>query len=71
MTAEAKLRDTAGTGLSASGRGTDFAARFGGGIDLYATKHVVLSVEAEYVLPTGDVKDLDYISIGWGFQYRF
>ena len=71
MTAEAKLRDTAGMGLSASERDTDFAARFGGGIDLYATKHVVLSVEAEFVLPTGDVKDLDYISIGWGFQYRF
>jgi opacity protein-like surface antigen len=71
MTAEAKVRDTADLGLSASEKETDFAMRFGGGIDLYATKHVVVSVEADYVLPFGSLDDVDYISIGWGFQYRF
>jgi opacity protein-like surface antigen len=71
MTVEAKVRDTADLGLSASEKETDFAMRFGGGIDLYATKHVVVSVEADYVLPFGSLDDVDYISIGWGFQYRF
>ena len=71
MTAEVKVRDTAGLGLSVSERETEFAMRFGGGIDLYATKHVVVSVEADYVLPLYSLDDLDYISIGWGFQYRF
>ena len=68
MTAEAKVR---ALGLSASERLNGFAMRFGGGIDLYATKHVVVSVGTDYVLPFGDLKDLDYISIGWGFEYRF
>ena len=45
--------------------------RFGGGIDLYATKNVVVTVGADYVLPFDDLKDLDYISIGWGIEYRF
>jgi len=49
----------------------EFAFRFGGGIDLYATKHVVVSLEADYVLPFGDLKTRDYISVSWGFQYRF
>ena len=52
-------------------RETDFAMRFGGGIDLYATKHVVVSAEVDYVLPFGDLEDLDYLSFGLGFQYRF
>ena len=59
------------TGLSATARLNNFAMRFGGGIDLYATKHVVVSVGADYVLPFGSLEDLDYISIGGGFEYRF
>ena len=49
----------------------EFAMRFGGGIDLYATKNVVVSLEVDYVLPVSNLSDLDYVSIGWGFQYRF
>jgi hypothetical protein len=45
--------------------------RFGGGIDLYATKHVVVSAEVDYVLPFGDLENLDYLSFGLGLQYRF
>lgn len=71
MTAETKVKDTVGLGFSESDRFTDFAMRFGGGLDLYATENVVISVGADYVLPVGDVEDLDYVSIGWGFQYRF
>ncbi len=71
MTAKAKVKSTVPPLLSATERLNGFAMRFGGGIDLYATKHVVVSVGADYVLPFGDLKDLDYISIGWGFEYRF
>jgi opacity protein-like surface antigen len=71
MTAKVKLKDSLGLGASESDRLTDFAARFGGGIDVYLTENIVLTAGADYVLPTGDVKDLDYVSIDWGFQYRF
>ena len=49
----------------------DFAARFGGGIEVYATDNIVVNIDASYVLPAGDLKNFDYLSIGWGFQYRF
>ncbi len=71
MTAKAKVRDTVGLGLSASERLTDFTTRFGAGVDLYATEKVVFSVGADYVLPIGDLDDADYVSVGWGLQYRF
>lgn len=50
---------------------TGFAARVGGGIEFYLTENVGLSVDTSYVLPTGDVKDLDYISAGAGVFFRF
>ena len=59
------------TAKAATERGKSYAMRVGGGIDLYATKNVVVTVGADYVLPFDDLKDLDYISIGWGFEYRF
>jgi opacity protein-like surface antigen len=67
MTADFDAQDT---GLSNSTE-TNFAMRFGGGIDLYATKHVVVSAEIDYVLPFGNLAPLDYLSIGMGIQYRF
>lgn len=73
MTAETKLRDPVGlafTGLD-SESDTAFAMRFGGGIDLYATKNAVVSLDVDYVLPFGNLDALDYVTIGWGFQYRF
>ena len=48
-----------------------FAARFGGGIEIYATDYVVINLDASYVLPTGALDDFDYISIGWGVMVRF
>jgi opacity protein-like surface antigen len=73
MTAERKMRDTVGLTPDEADRESDdaFAMRFGGGIDLYATENVVVSLEADYVLPFGNLDALDYISIGWGLQYRF
>jgi opacity protein-like surface antigen len=72
MTADAKLNDMiGGLGLSSNESENSFAMRFGGGIDVYATKNAVVSLEASYVLPIGDLDALDYVMIGWGFQYRF
>ncbi|HXV36206.1 MAG TPA: outer membrane beta-barrel protein [Myxococcota bacterium] len=48
-----------------------FAARFGGGVEFYATPSLVLGVDASYVMPTGKLDGFDYISVGWGLQYRF
>ncbi len=48
-----------------------FALRLGGGIDAYLTRNVLLSLDATYVIPTGDADDLDYLSLSGGLQYRF
>jgi hypothetical protein len=69
MTADIEVRDS-GNG-SESDRETDFAMRFGGGVDLYASENTVLGLGVDFVLPTDKVNGLDYISIGLGFQYRF
>jgi len=56
-------------GLDVSADG--FALRGGGGVEASLTEHIALVVDASYVYPTGDATDLDYVSIGWGLQYRF
>jgi opacity protein-like surface antigen len=53
------------------GNVTDFAFRFGLGLDIYATRNVVLGLEASYVWGVGDVWDLDYVSTGAGILFRF
>ena len=60
-----------GTFVGLSVEETDFAARFGAGFEVYATEHFVINLDASYVLPTGSLEDFDYVSLGWGFQYRF
>lgn len=50
---------------------TDFAARFGGGVDFYLNESFGLSIDSSYVVPTGDVEDLDYVSVGAGVFFRF
>lgn len=50
---------------------TDFVARVGGGVEFYLNESVGLSVDTSYVLPAGDVKDLDYVSVGAGIFFRF
>jgi opacity protein-like surface antigen len=68
MAASTRIR---GLGLSETIEAKDVVLRFGAGLDFYATKHIVLNVGADYLLPFGDFEDLDYISVGWGVQYRF
>jgi len=60
-----------GPGITRPTDGTGFALRMGGGLDLFATEHILVDVAVTYVLPFGDVRDLDYISVGFGAQYRF
>lgn len=52
-------------------RNTEFALRFGAGIDVYATKRIALTLETNYVLPVDELEDLQYLSVGLGVQYRF
>jgi hypothetical protein len=49
----------------------NFAGRLGGGIDFYLTGNWVLTADAIYTIGGGDVSDFPYLSIGWGFAYRF
>jgi opacity protein-like surface antigen len=69
MTVDEDGRDR--SGLSKSESRADFVMRFGGGLDFYATKNVVLNVGVGYVYPFGDVSDFDYLSVRWGLQCRF
>jgi len=64
----ARTNDVGTTGVLSSNSG--FAARFGAGLDFHITKRWLLTIEPSYVLPLGDVKDLDYLSIAWGVQFR-
>jgi len=52
---------------------TVFAARFGGGADFYLTPNIAITLDVSYVLPAKDIYGVgvDYVSIGWGLQYRF
>ena len=59
------------TPSSSRGSRTDYAMRFGGGVDFYATQHIVASLEGSYVLPTGRLQGLDFYTFGLGMQYRF
>lgn len=51
--------------------GYGFAARFGGGIDLYATENIFIEPELAYVLPTGDASTYDYLVVGLSIGYAF
>ena len=66
--------DTSGLGISADDNA--FMWRFGGGFDIYAVggqgqEHIVLSLEATYLLPIAELDDLEFWTIGVGLQYRF
>ena len=48
-----------------------FVGRVGGGIDFQLDSHVGLNLESSYLAPTGDLDDLDTVSISLGLTYRF
>ncbi|MDP6980960.1 MAG: porin family protein [Myxococcota bacterium] len=49
----------------------DWGFRGGGGVDLYYTEHIALSVEGAYVWTVGDVENIDHVAISIGLMYRF
>lgn len=74
MTVQTKVTNPTGIGGSPvvqSRDYTDFVFRFGGGIDLYATEHVVVNIGANYLLPLGEVSGVDMFTVGAGIEYRF
>jgi hypothetical protein len=48
-----------------------WAGRFGAGIDWYLTEHFMVTTDAAYILPAGDSKSLERITVGGALQYRF
>jgi opacity protein-like surface antigen len=66
---QAELGDTIGIGLSEEQAA--FMARFGGGLDCYATENVIFNAEFSYVLPAGDLDAFQFIPLVFGIQYRF
>ena len=64
-----KWEDEQGVGIS--GEDNDAAMRFGGGLDVYIAESLFLFLDANYVLPTGDVRNFDYVSLGAGLGYRW
>lgn len=60
-----------GSAVSGVEHDGDFVSRFGGGVDFYFTRNVVVTLEGAYVVPTGDLRRLDQVQIGGVFQYRF
>jgi len=34
-------------------------------------KNIVVTLETDYVKPFGNLDAFDYVSVGWGVQYRF
>jgi opacity protein-like surface antigen len=50
---------------------TDFVLRLGGGVDAYATDHVVVNIGASYLHPLGEVSGTALFTVGAGVEYRF
>jgi opacity protein-like surface antigen len=71
MRAEAKVRDPVATRNIYRNVDTVFTLRLGGGADLYATDHIVLSVGADYIRPYGELKGAKMWMYNAGLQYRF
>ncbi len=51
--------------------GQDLAARFGGGVDFYATRKIGAYLDVTYLMATGDVEGLDHVGLSLGAIYRF
>jgi hypothetical protein len=63
--------DLSGASAPSGYEGDGAFARLGGGMEFYPWPWLALDAGIAYVLPTGDVDNLDFISITWGALYRF
>lgn len=48
-----------------------FAARFGGGFDVFLTENLALTYDTYWVHGTRDVRQVRYLALGWGFTWKF
>ena len=48
-----------------------FAGRVNGGLDFYLTPQISIGADANWVIPTGDLEDLEYISVNFGGRFIF
>jgi opacity protein-like surface antigen len=48
-----------------------FAGRVNGGLDVYLTPQLSLGADANWVIPTDDLEDLEYISVNFGARIIF
>jgi opacity protein-like surface antigen len=64
--------DVLNSPFAISQESTVFVMRFGVGFDIYITEHILFDMAVDYVYPYGALRnELDYVSIGFGAQYRF
>ncbi len=64
------LIQTRDSGGGRSCKSSGFVARLGGGVEVFVTNDIALSLLGAYVLPvTGGARDHDYISIGLGLTW--
>jgi len=45
--------------------------RAGAGVDFDLTDRIALSIDSTYVLPFGQTRNSDYVTLGWGVLFRF
>ncbi len=50
---------------------TGLIGRFGGGLEVSATEHLVILARATYVVTADEIEDLDWVSVVLGLQYAF
>ena len=76
MWASLDCKDASGAGFDCGAAGFDdeevgFAGRFGGGLDVYLAQNVALSGELVYVMPTGQLSDMRFLTFGAQLLFRF
>ena len=50
---------------------TEFAGRVDGGVDYFLTRDVSTFFDVGYVIPTGELSNMNYLSLGAGIKYNF
>jgi hypothetical protein len=60
-----------GPGLMTIDGTTEFAARYGAGVDIYLTRSVGMNLGGSYVMPIDDLEDFGYAVGEIGLFYRF
>jgi opacity protein-like surface antigen len=71
MTIDSRIDDVVGNAGSKSTSNTMFAARFGGGIDVYVTKHIVAKAGVDYLMPISGIRNFEALIVDAGLEYRF